>query len=172
MRRIFFIAIACGLALASAAVVVEYFFLRPSALRVAVARDTDDHKLIAAVAHVLSATRENIRLRIHPREYGGGKRGGPPGRRGGSGRRAIGHRCPPNGQTLVILHHNPAFLIARDDSPIGDATELKGKRIGIVRGTASGAGNSTLLDLILAQSTCPRTRSIMFCSIEPMSRTP
>ena len=155
MRRIFFIAIACGLALASAAVVAEYFFLRPSALRVAVARDTDDHKLMPRSRTFSPPTRENVRLRIIPVNTAAASAAAL---QTGEADLAVVRSdiaVPPNGQTLVILHHNPALLIARGDSPIGDATELKGKRVGIVTGTASGAGNSTLLDLILAQYDLP-----------------
>jgi TRAP transporter TAXI family solute receptor len=155
MRRTFLIAIAGGLAFASAAVVVNYFFFRPAALRVAVARDTDDHKLMGAVARVFSATRENVRLRIVPVNTAAASAAAL---RTGEADLAVVRSdiaVPPNGQTLVILHHNPAFLIARGDSGIAEVPDLKGKKVGIIRGTASGEGNSMLLDVILAQYDLP-----------------
>ena len=151
MRRTLLIAIAGGLAFASAAVVVNYFLLRSSALRVAVARDTDDHKLMVAVARVFSTTREGVRLRITPVNTAAASAAAL---RSGEADLAVVRSdiaLPPNGQTLVILHHNPAFLIARADGGIAEVSDLKGKRVGIVKGTASGEGNSMLLDVILAQ---------------------
>ena len=155
MRRTLLIAIAGGLAFASAAVVVNYFFLRPAALRVAVARDTDDHKLMIAAARVFSATRENVRLRIVPVNTAAASAAAL---RAGEADLAVVRSdiaVPPNGQTLVILHHNPALLIARADSKVAEVPDLQGKKIGVIRGTASGEGNSMLLDVILAQYDVP-----------------
>ena len=116
MRRVLLIAVASGLALASAAVVANYFFFRPSALRVAVARDSDDYKLMVAAARVFSSSRENIRLRIVPVNTAAAS---AVALRAGEADLAVVRSdiaVPSNGQTLVILHHNPAFVIARSST--------------------------------------------------------
>jgi len=155
MRRTILVAIAGALAVAAAVVLVNYFFFKPAALRVAVARDTDDHKLMSAAARALSATRENVRLRIVPVNTAAASSAAL---RAGEVDLAVVRSdisVPPNGQTLVILHHNPAFVIARGDRGVSEISDLRGKRVGIVRGTASGEGNSMLLDVILAQYDLP-----------------
>lgn len=155
MRRRILIAIAGALALSSAVVVANYFFLRPSALRVAVARDTEDHKLMIATARAFAATRESVRLRIVPMNTAAASAAAL---RSGEADLAVVRSdiaVPPNGQTIVILHHNPALLIARPDSGIAEPPDLRGKKVGIVRGTSSGEGNSMLLDVILAQYDVP-----------------
>ncbi len=155
MRRKILIAIAGALAFSSALVVANYFFLRPSALRVAVARDTDDHRLLIATARAFAATRESVRLRIVPMNTAAASAAAL---RSGEADLAVVRSdiaVPPNGQTIVILHHNPALLIARPDSGIAEPPDLRGKKVGIVRGTSSGEGNSMLLDVILAQYDVP-----------------
>lgn len=155
MRRILFIALACGLALAAAGVIANYFFFRPTGLRVAVARDTDDHKLVAAVARVLSSAHEGVRVRVVPLNSAAASAAAL---QAGEVDLAVVRSdiaMPPNGQTLVILHHNPAILIARGDSGVSGVVDLKGKTVGIVRGTALGTGNSALFDVVLAQYDVP-----------------
>lgn len=155
MRRTILVAIAGTLAVAAAVVLVNYFFFKPAALRVAVARDTDDHKLMSAAARALSATRERVRLRIVPVNTAAASAAAL---RTGEVDLAVVRSdisVPPNGQTLVILHHNPAFVIARGDRGVSEISDLRGKRVGIVRGTASGEGNSMLLDVILTQYDLP-----------------
>ena len=152
MRRAFLIVLAAGLAAAGAVVVTNYLFLRPTGLRVAVARDTDDHKLISAAALVLSTARENIRLRVIPVNSATASAAAL---QAGEVDLAIVRSdiaLPPNGQTLVILHHNPALLVARGDSGVTSVVDLPGKTVGIVRGTATGSGNAALFDVILGQN--------------------
>jgi TRAP transporter TAXI family solute receptor len=151
MRRYLFLAIAGLLAFAAAAAVANYFFVRPTVLKIAVARGTDDQQLATAMARVFSAARDDVRLRVTPVNSAAASAAAL---QAGEVDLAIVRSdisMPPSGQTLVILHHNPALLIARGDEEISSVVELKGKRVGIVKGVAAGTGNSMLLDVILAQ---------------------
>jgi TRAP transporter TAXI family solute receptor len=155
MRRFLLLAIAGALALAAAAAVVNYFFIRPTALKVAVARGTDDHQLAMAIARVLSASHEDIRLRIVPVNSAAASAAAL---EAGEVDLAIVRSdiaMPPSGQTIVILHHNPALLITRSDAPIANVVDLRGKRVGVVKGAASGTGNSMLFDVILRHYAVP-----------------
>jgi hypothetical protein len=58
---------------------------------------------------------------------------------------------PPSGQTLVILHRNAVVLMVPAGSPITRITDLRGHKIGIIKGPSSGPGNLHLLETILAQ---------------------
>lgn len=151
MRRYLFLAAGFGFALAVLAAATNYYFLRPTVLRVAVAQGTEDHKLVSAIARVLSAARENVRLRVVPVNSAAA---GAAALQAGAVDLAVVRSdigLPANGQTLVILHHNPALLIAPGDRNIRSIAELKGKTVGIVRGAATGEGNARLLETILAQ---------------------
>ena len=64
MRRIFLGALAGGLALVAAAASGVYWYERPTILRVGVARDTEDQKVMVATAQILARDRENVRLRV------------------------------------------------------------------------------------------------------------
>ncbi|MDE2577275.1 MAG: TAXI family TRAP transporter solute-binding subunit [Hyphomicrobiales bacterium] len=151
MRRFIFIALALALATVGALGVVNILFLRPTGLRVAVARDTDDHKLIQVIARVLASERDNVRLRVTPVNSAAAAAAAL---EAGEVDLAVVRSdiaLPPSGQTLVILHRNPVLLIARGDANFSGVADLKGKTIGVVRGVASGEGNLQLLDRILAQ---------------------
>ena len=155
MRRYLLIAIACSLTLASAVAVANYFFFRPAALRVAVARDTDDYRLMLAAAHVFAASHDDLRLRIVPVNTAAASAAALQAGEVDLSVVRSDIALPSNGQTLVILHHNPALLVAPAGSPIHDVVDLRGKRVGIVKGAASGEGNSALLNVVLNQYDLP-----------------
>lgn len=151
MLRGLYIASALGLALAGAAATLNYAFLRPTTLRVAVAQGTDDHKLVDAIGRVFSVSRDNVRFHVVPVGTAGASSAALQSENVDLAVVRSDISVPPNGQTLVILHRNPALLIARGDDAIASVPELKGKTVGIVRSTATGVGNATLFDTILAQ---------------------
>jgi hypothetical protein len=66
MRRTVLIAIAGCLATAAIVALAGYFYERPTSLKVAVTRDTDDFKLMTAIAHVFGKERESIRFKLDP----------------------------------------------------------------------------------------------------------
>lgn len=151
MLRGLYIASALGLALAGVAAGLNYAFLRPTTLRVAVAQGTDDHKLVDAIGHIFSANRDSVRFRVVPVSTATASSAALQSESVDLAVVRSDISVPPNGQTLVILHRNPALLIARGDGAISSVSDLKGKTVGIVRGTATGIGNAKLFDAILAQ---------------------
>lgn len=151
MLRGLYIASALGLALAAAAAGLNYAFLRPTILRVAVPQGTDDHRLMEAIGRVFSASRDSVRLRIVPVDTAHASSAALQSESVDIAVVRSDISVPPNGQTLVILHRNPALLVARGDDSIAAVPDLKGKTVGIVRGAATGIGNAKLFDTILAQ---------------------
>ena len=151
MLRGLYIASALGLALAGAAAALNYTFLRPTTLRVAVAQGTDDHKLVEAIGRVFSSGKDSVRLRVVPVTTANASAAALQSESVDLAVIRSDIAVPSNGQTLVILHRNPALLIARGDDTIAAVPDLKGKTVGIVRGTATGIGNAKLFDTILAQ---------------------
>lgn len=150
MLRGLYIASAAGLLIAGAAAGLNYAFLRPTTLRVAVSQGTDDHRLVEAIARVFSG-RDGVRLRVVPVSTANASSAALQSENVDLAVIRSDISIPPNGQTLVILHRNPALLVGRGDDTIGSVPDLKGKTVGIVRGTATGMGNVKLFDTILAQ---------------------
>lgn len=156
MRRFLLIALACGLALAGAAALAAYFYNRPTLLKIAVARDTEDHKLVFAMAHALSNARRSVRLRIAPVE---GAAAAAAALDSGEVDLAVARSdvaLPASGQTLVILHRNAVLLIVPPDKQIASVADLAGKRVGYMKGPYTGDANARLLDTILAQYDAPK----------------
>ncbi|MFV0281349.1 MAG: TAXI family TRAP transporter solute-binding subunit [Rhodoblastus sp.] len=151
MLRGLYIASALGLAIAGAAVMLNYTFLKPTTLRVAVAQGTPDQKLVEAIARVFSVNRDSVRLRVVPVATASASAAALQAESADLAVIRSDIALPSNGQTLVILHRNPALLIARGDETIKSVSDLKGKAVGVVKGAATGVGNAKLLDTILAQ---------------------
>ena len=150
MLRGLYIASAIGLAIAGAAAAINYTLLKPTVLRVAVAQGTDDNRLVDAISHVFAAGREGVKLRVVPVQTANASADALQSEAADLAVIRSDISVPPNGQTLVILHRNPALLIARGDDAIATVPDLKGKTVGVIRGTATGIGNAKLFDMILA----------------------
>jgi TRAP transporter TAXI family solute receptor len=151
MRRTVLIAIAGCLATAAIVALAGYFYERPTSLRVAVARDTDDFRLMTAIAHVFGKEREAIRFKLDPVNDAAASAAAL---EAGEADLAVVRSdiaMPPSGQTLVILHRNAAVIMVPAGSPITRITDLRGRKIGIVKGVSSSSGNLHLLETILAQ---------------------
>jgi TRAP-type uncharacterized transport system substrate-binding protein len=151
MRRTVLIAIAGCLATAALVALAGYFYERPTSLKVAVTRDTDDFRLMTAIQHVFGKERESIRFKIDPVNDAAASAAAL---EAGEADLAVVRSdiaMPPSGQTLVILHRNAVVLMVPAASPITRIRDLRGHKIGIVKGTASGTGNLHLLETILAQ---------------------
>lgn len=156
MRRMLLIALACGLGLAGVGALGAWYFNRPTLLRVAVARDTEDHKLVFAMAHAVSSARRNIRLRIAPAD---GAAAAAAALDAGDVDLAVARTdiaLPSKGQTIAILHRNAVVLVAAPGQEIASVADLAGKRVGYLRGPHFGDANARLLDSILAQYDAPR----------------
>ena len=151
MRRTVLIAIAGCLATAAIVALAGYFYERPTSLRVAVTRDTDDFRLMTAIAHVFGKERESIRFKLNPVNDAAASAAAL---EAGEADLAVVRSdvaMPASGQTLVILHRNAAVLMVPAASPITRVTDMRGRKIGIVKGPSSGSGNLHLLETILAQ---------------------
>ncbi len=156
MRRLLLIVLACGLALAGAAALGAWYYNRPTLLKVAVARDTEDHKLVFAISHALSSARRSVRLRIVPSD---GAAASAAALDAGEVDVAVVRSdvaLPAAGQTLAILHRNAVLLIAPPEREIASVADLAGKRVGYLRGPHPGDANARLLDAILAQYDAPK----------------
>jgi len=150
MLRGLYIASAVGLAIAGSAAALNYTLLKPTVLRVAVAQGTDDHRLVEAISRVFANGREGVKLRVVPVQTANVSADALQSESADLAVIRSDIAVPPNGQTLVILHRNPALLITRGDDTIATVPDLKGKTVGVIRGTATGIGNAKLFDAILA----------------------
>jgi TRAP-type uncharacterized transport system substrate-binding protein len=151
MRRTVLIAIAGCLATAAIVALAGYFYERPTSLKVAVTRDTDDFRLMTAIAHVFGKERESIRFKVDPVNDAAASAAALEDGQADLAVVRSDIAVPPSGQTLVILHRNAAVLMVPAGSPITRITDLRGHKIGIVRGPSSGSGNLHLLETVLAQ---------------------
>jgi TRAP-type uncharacterized transport system substrate-binding protein len=156
MRRLIFGAIIGSLAIAAAVAAAIYYFERPSVLRVAVPRDSDDQAIMAAAALGFAENRDNIRLKLIPVESFA------------ESSRALEQNhadlaivrsdvaMPPSGQTVLIMRRNAAVVFAPAQSGLHAIDDLRGHRVGILQATPAGkADNQLLLNTALAQYDVP-----------------
>src|SRR5437868_4413916 len=111
MRRTVLIAIAGCLATAAIVALGGYFWERPTSLKVAVTRDTDDFRLMTAIQHVFGKERESIRFKLDPVNDAAASAAAL---ESGEADLAVVRSdiaVPPSGQTLVILHRNAAVIL-------------------------------------------------------------
>jgi TRAP-type uncharacterized transport system substrate-binding protein len=156
MRRLIFKTIIGSLAVMAAAAAIIYYFERPSVLRVAVPRDSDDQSILTAAALGFAENRDGIRLKLIAVESFADS----------SRILEEGHAdlaivrsdvaMPPSGQTLLIMRRNAAVLFAPADSGLQAIDDLRGHRVGILQTVPAGkADNQLLLDTALAQYDVP-----------------
>ena len=156
MRRLIFGTIIGSLAVVAAAAAAVYYFERPSVLRVAVPRDSDDQEIMAAAALALAEGREGIRFKLIAVENLV------------ESSRVLeeGHAdlaivrsdiaMPPSGQTVLIMRRNAAVVFAPAQSGLHAIDDLRGHRVGILQAVPAGkADNQLLLDTALAQYDVP-----------------
>lgn len=152
MRRLIFGTIIASVAAIAAAATAVYYFERPSVLRVAVPRDSDDQAIMAAAALDFAKSLEGIRLKLIAVEnLAESSRVLEEGRAD----LAIVRSdivMPPSGQTILIMRRNAAVLFAPAQSGLHGIDDLRGHRIGILQSLPAGkADNQLLLDAALAQ---------------------
>src|ERR1700730_5580147 len=156
MRRFVFVTIIGSVALIATAGVALDYFERPTILRVAVPRDSDDQAILAAATRSFAESREDTRLKVvtvgdlaqsaHALEEGHADL-------------AVVRSdlaMPPRGQTVLIMRRNAALLMAPAQSGLHEIEELRGQRIGVLQGPSAGKGDNPLgLDSVLAQYDVP-----------------
>src|SRR5450759_5219191 len=156
MRRLIFKTIIGSLAVMAAAAAIIYYFERPSVLRVAVPRDSDDQSILTVAALGFAENRDGIRLKLIAVESFADS----------SRILEEGHAdlaivrsdvaMPPSGQTLLIMRRNAAVLFAPAESGLQAIDDLRGHRVGILQTVPAGkADNQLLLDTALAQYDVP-----------------
>jgi TRAP-type uncharacterized transport system substrate-binding protein len=141
--------------IATAGVVLDYLE-RPTILRVAVPRDSDDQAILAAATRSFAESREAIRLKLVTVEDLA------------QSARALeeGHAdlavvrsdlaMPPRGQTVLIMRRNAVLILAPTQSGLHEIEELRSHKIGVLQGPSAGeADNQLLLDTVLAQYDVP-----------------
>jgi TRAP-type uncharacterized transport system substrate-binding protein len=141
--------------IATAGVVLDYLE-RPTILRVAVPRDSDDQAILAAATRSFAESREAIRLKLVTVEDLA------------QSARALeeGHAdlavvrsdlaMPPRGQTVLIMRRNAVLILAPTQSGLHEIEELRLHKIGVLQGPSAGeADNQLLLDTVLAQYDVP-----------------
>ena len=151
MRRSILVAMAGGLAAVGAIALTGFWLSRPTPLRVAVVRNSDDAQLVAAIAQNFARTHETIRLRP---VFVNDASASAAALESDSADLAVVRsdiRLPLNGQTLALLHRNAALLLATHASKIAHVADLRGHSVGIVLGPTTGVGNQRLFESILTQ---------------------
>ncbi|HUZ91152.1 MAG TPA: TAXI family TRAP transporter solute-binding subunit [Methylocella sp.] len=157
MRLLIFGTFIGSLAVVGAAAVAIYYFERPSVLRIAVPRDSDDQAIMAAAALDFAKDLDDVRLKLILVDSLA------------ESSRALeqGHAdfaivrsdiaMPPSGQTVLIMRRNAAVLFAPAQSGLHAINDLRGHRIGVLQSVSAGKAdnNQLLLDTALAQYDVP-----------------
>jgi TRAP transporter TAXI family solute receptor len=152
MRRLLLHVIAGGLALVAAIALGIYLYERPTVLRVAVTRDSDDLKIMAAAATQFVHEKDNIHLKLVPVET--------PAASAklldeGDADLAVVRSdiaIPVHGQTVLIMRKSAVVFLAPFGSALHSVGDLENRRIAVIHAThGGGEGNIRLLDTILAQ---------------------
>ena len=156
MRRFIFAAFIGSVAVIAAGLMVLYYLERPTILRVAVPRDSDDQAIFAAATQRLSETREAIRLNLVPVEnLTQSARALEDGRADLAVVRSD-LAMPQNGQTILIMCRDALLFLAPSQSGIHGIDELRGHKLGIVKSLPAGkADNRQLLEAALTQYDVP-----------------
>jgi TRAP-type uncharacterized transport system substrate-binding protein len=156
MRRFVFGATFGTLALIAAAVAAFVYMERPTVLRVAVPRDSDDLAILATATRSFAENRENIQLKLVTVEN---LVQSARTLQEGHADLAIVRSdlaMPPRGQTLLIMRRNAVLFVAPAKSGLDGIEGLRGLKIGVLEAPAAGnAGNEPILDTALAQYDVP-----------------
>jgi TRAP transporter TAXI family solute receptor len=155
MRRIVLGAVAGGLALIAGLAGAIYWYERPTVVRVGVTRDSEDQKVIAAAAQIMSHERENVRMRVIGLDS---PSAAAAAFNAGEIDLAVTRtdiNMPKDGQTIVILSRSPAVVFAPGGSTITSVNDLKGKRVAVVVPRPEASANVRLLDYILSRYNIP-----------------
>ncbi len=156
MRRLIFGTIIGSLVAIAAVAAAIYYYERPSVLRIAVPRDSDDQAIMAAAAHDFAEARDGIRLKLVAVESLAEL---SRALRDGHADLAVVRSdlaMPPNGQTVLIMRRDAAVLFAPAESSLRAIDDLRGHKVGVLQAVPPGkVDNQLLLDTALAQYDVP-----------------
>jgi TRAP transporter TAXI family solute receptor len=152
MRRLTLLAIIGGLAAIAAVTFGVYLYQRPSVLRVAVTRDSDDQAILAAAAQEFVQHREPVRLKVVVFDTLAECARAFDENRVDLAVVRSDISMPTSGQTVLIMPRNAVFLFAAAQSGVRSVDDLRGRKVGVLQGgQGESAGNQALLDAALAQ---------------------
>ena len=156
MRRLLFVTIIGSLVAIAVVGLGVYYYERPTVLRVAVTRDSDDQSILAAAALAFGEDRASIRLKlIAVDSFADASRTLEEGHADLAVVRSD-IAMPLSGQTVLIMRRNAAVLFAPAQSPLRSIGDLHGHKVGILEAVPAGkVDNQALLDTALAQYDVP-----------------
>lgn len=153
MRRSILAGSALVLLLVGLAIGGSLYWTAPTVLRIAIGpAGSDDAKLIAAAAQYLGREHESIRLKIVPTE---GERESARALEADEADLAVVRSdiaMPAKAETVAIMHRDAVVIVAPPDRGIATLSDLRERRVGIVR---RGVANARLLELLLAHIDVP-----------------
>ena len=155
MQRTLLVSLAGGLAALTLISLTSFLYNRPTVLRVAVARESEDARLLAGIQQAFAKDGKDIRLKINPVADAVESAAALESGKADLAVVRSDIAMPPSGQTLVILHRNAAVLMATAAAKIDKIGGLRGHKVGVLRAVATGQGNLNLLDTVLAQYDVP-----------------
>jgi TRAP transporter TAXI family solute receptor len=157
MRHSIYIWIAAGLAFIALAALGALLYERPTVLSVAVTQGSDDQAILAAAAQKFAHDREAIRLKLVPVDS---VAAAAQSMEQGNADLAVVRTdvaMPSNGQSVLIMRKNFVVLIAPAGSKLHSVSDLKGRRLGVLRNfpVAGTKGRPGLLATLAAQYDVP-----------------
>ena len=155
MRRMVFAALAGSLAVVGVAGLGFFVADRPTQLRIAVSTNNDSAKLITALSQAFAREAKNIRLKIVPLAGFAANAAALEAKQVDLAVVRTDISMPPSGQTIAILYREAAILMAPSGSKLTKVSQLRGQRVGVLRGRAGGSGNTNLLATLLEQYDVP-----------------
>jgi TRAP-type uncharacterized transport system substrate-binding protein len=152
MRRIIVFAIGAGVAAIAVVGFAVYLYERPSLLRIAVTRDSDDQAIMTAAAQQFAEDRQSIRLKLVIVDTLAESSRAFEEERADLAIVRGDIAMPVTGQSVLIMRRNAAVLFAPAQSSLRSVEDLRGRKVGILQSEEAGrAGNQVLLDAVLAQ---------------------
>jgi TRAP-type uncharacterized transport system substrate-binding protein len=152
MRLLTLVAIGAIITIAGAAALALYYYERPTILRVAVTRDSDDQQVLAAAAHEFAQRRESLRLKPVLVDSLSEASHAFEDERVDLAIVRSDISMPVNGQTVLIMRHAAALLVAPTGADLSSVDDLRGRKVGMLEADEAGRpGDHALLDALLGQ---------------------
>src|SRR5262249_12117765 len=156
MGRLIFAATIGSVALVAAGVMAFDYVERPTTLRVAIPRDSDDQAIFAAATRRFAETREAIRLNLVPVDNPMQSARALEEGRADLAIVRSDLAMPTSGQTVLIMRRDALVFLAPSQSAIHGVDELRDHKLGILQSLPTEkADNRQLLEAALTQYDVP-----------------